>query len=278
MIKLNKIVVFSLLVTLFPLRIQAEDSTNPLVSRGGVTLSNGEESVSIETSDLYNLRTALEDLETKYDQGIITALGSIGTNISTTNPTFEELINGIVHSQDISTSTIADNLSAGKEAWVNGEKIVGTGVDNDYFYDKGYAEGYAKVTNASISYTYHKHKDGSGNILTTFDTVYSNTSPGGCYRGNGHNHTSTCTSREESYTEKCGGSVSRGDGGLGDGGTRDVCNSCGKMWEAGTGPSSCYKTVTKKRTVWNCGYPTNIWVIGCGKTEQTIESATIVFN
>jgi len=132
----------------------------PYFLGGGVTFSNGTESVSVDTSDLYNLRTAIEELETKYDTGIVTALAEIGTTIATEDPTFDELMTGIVNSQSVKdehTAMIENNLSVGYAGWVNGTYVVGNGKDNDDAYNRGYADGLAKADSGTVQYVYHYH-------------------------------------------------------------------------------------------------------------------------
>lgn len=39
-----------------------------------------------------------------------------------------------------------DDLSAGTAAWINGELLLGTGINNQNYYERGYEEGYDKVS------------------------------------------------------------------------------------------------------------------------------------
>ena len=105
-------------------------------------------------------------LETKYNVAIVNALDKIGTVIQDDNITFDKLIEGITNSQKIATdnySAVADNLSSNCAAWVNGNYIVGTGGDNNTFYAKGFADGYAEGSVSStnpeyeVVYEYHEH-------------------------------------------------------------------------------------------------------------------------
>lgn len=104
---------------------------------------------------------------------------------------------------------------------------------------------------------------------------------GACYTGR-HVHNSTCSYRieTESTRERCGGSISNGSGGIDDGGTRAVCNSCGKMWTVGTEPSSCYATVTKTKeyTVYTCGSPINTWDLTCGYNQHEVANVNTYLN
>lgn len=47
-----------------------------------------------------------------------------------------------------------DNLTAQTAAWVDGHSVVGNGADNDYFYQKGFIEGYARKMGADVEYEY----------------------------------------------------------------------------------------------------------------------------
>lgn len=151
-------------------------------------------------------------------------------------------------------------------------------------------QGLTLQSNANIEYNYHEHKKGDGALSSS--TVYSATDPGGCYRGSGHTHnkTGTCSTKQVpvgqcqwvttgfknqgycSVTQtpanhryvKCTVCGRRVDGG---------CTNCGSgMPDASQ--SVCSGTITQ----YTCGSPTNTWVIGCGKTTSSIDSAYIVFD
>lgn len=49
-----------------------------------------------------------------------------------------------------------ENLSAGTAAWVNGDFIIGTGADNNSYYEQGIQDG---IDKCHIVYTYHEHTD-----------------------------------------------------------------------------------------------------------------------
>ena len=57
-----------------------------------------------------------------------------------------------------------------------------------------------------------------------------------------------------------------------------VCSGCGDKEGADTAGTKHTATVTKTETKYTCGAYTNKWKIGCGKTENSVETATIVFN
>lgn len=48
----------------------------------------------------------------------------------------------------------ADNLAVQTAAWVDGQCLAGNGFDNHYFYLKGFIEGYAAKTGATVEYQY----------------------------------------------------------------------------------------------------------------------------
>lgn len=162
----------------------------------------------------------------------------------------------------------AEGISAGKSAWVNGELLLGTGADNQAYYNLGYVDGYAqKLEGLDISYQYHTHKDSKGNVTSAnarFDT------PSGCFT------TSNIVYKTES--RQCNGTwVSIGinhDEIM----TTIQCNGCGTVSHR----SGCLPIGT------NCGTHTGYlhyqvdtgqryYTLGCGKTENSIESATIVY-
>ncbi len=127
---------------------------------------------------------------------------------------------------------------------------------------------------ASIEYNYHKH---------TGDSVNG----GGCYSTGYHAHTSACPYTKKQGREPCpcagvnyitDNDVKVWDPGINDythiSKTYAVCTSCGHRREGSMNSHSR----SYNYTVYSCGSPINVWVLSCGKTEQTIESAYIVFN
>lgn len=120
----------------------------------------------------------------------------------------------------------------------------------------------------SGSYTkpvYHTHTGGNGG------TIYSSTSPGGCYRAAGHTHNALgrCSTTEVTVEERH--SVVTGCPRPHDPtAVVDYCTGCGKEWGAHTGPSY-HVCGSHKETRYTCGSPTNTWVVGCGKNSSTID-------
>ena len=67
-------------------------------------------------------------------------------------------------------NAIAANLTNGKTAWVNGIRIVGTGADNQSFYNNGYSTGFAAGQGSlkSATYTYNDYLP--SNKMFTYNT------------------------------------------------------------------------------------------------------------
>lgn len=83
---------------------------------------------------------------------------SISTGRNTNNAASVDLV-----------AATSDNLSAGTVAYIDGSLLLGTGADNNTYYNLGYVDGYAeKMGGTSIEYVYHKHEG-------------SQATGGGCY-------------------------------------------------------------------------------------------------
>ena len=146
----------------------------------------------------------------------------------------------------------ANNLSAGTAAWVDGTLIKGNGSDNAAYIEQGYRAGYTQgiadgLSKVNVQYTYHVHE--------------GNTTDGGaCYTSytytvNGGSHNIVGTGKYSGSNEYY------------------QCVYCGK------GEYSCNipkyfnpNEACSKNIIYMTGYQ-----LGCGKTENTIESATIIF-
>lgn len=134
------------------------------------------------------------------------------------------------------------------------------------YYNAGYADGLAKVNNASIVYTYHKHKGTAKNGGECYTPLYRQ-----------HVHTSSC------YTTVGGVCQCSAYAGRWYNDTIFRCEVCG---HGGHGPGGiCGASTTQ--TVVACGkqqgvrYPSEgieTYVLSCGKTESTIEAATIHYD
>lgn len=303
---------------------KTEKRSANIKSKGIIDFKNG--TAVIDFSDLTYLADEIDLLEDTYKGKTVDALSQISmyfnmdgttthdqnqSNLAIENASilpFSVITDGIINSQSIPTektytgtlpgestetsgnisAAISDNISLGSAAWVEGKLIVGNGADNNAFYNKGYADGFNKVMNGiSISYKYHEHIDGNGNINTNA-TIYSTTPIGGCYVAAGHTHnkTGTCGMTETGYLYWHGeenGSMSDGTGGHDQTywwcGPCSVCGYQPASYTTGwTPPSERSYTEVHCAPTYICGYPINTYTTGCGKTANTIEEATIIFD
>lgn len=286
-----------------------------LKSSGAIIYQNGTDSVVIDSNDLYILADTLDQFKYSiYSQmaemNTYLTTEDMGIDLTTSNDirvahsapedivdplsiNFETLVEGMAASQSIPHTpfeygyeedvklykttagllttdasdgiemieiegSTADNLSAGAAAWVDGELILGTGADNKAFYDQGYINGFNEaMAGVNISYVYHKHQGNPNEV-------------GGCYA----NVNKTCTT---SLTVL---SYVRTD----------------QVWSEAAGKYLNFRFYNLKCPV--CGYTATDWLTNaeeaagyalrlhnvksiqpvCGKTESTIESATIQFD
>lgn len=283
-----------------------------LKSEGVYAITRGTENILIDAADLVKLATEIDELELAYKENTRDALATVGVYFDSSGnpvhtttgnnviPTFDALFEGISISQEPQGSDVAvtwDNVSLNKVCYINGEYIKGNGNDVNNAYSKGYNDGVNYATgHANITYVYHVHKNGSGNAVTA-EKVYTTIAPGGCYVAAGHTHnaTGTCATKftTHTHTDAC-------DTGLGShivvtgcprrdepGAVVDYCTLCGKEGSAGTGvwglcplniTYNCNDLPLNSGKTWACGSPVNTYVLGCGKTTSTIESAIIDFR
>lgn len=155
---------------------------------------------------------------------------------------------------------VADSMSAGTAAWIDGELVLGMGSDNKAYYDKGYTDGFNKVMDgAHISYVYHEH-------------IGDADSGGGCYTkavySNGVGRFGWYISSYQS-----------------DGHPNVSCNSCRIIvtnfrYEQIPSGMSVQQFLDQGYHVGCPNAPKGIirYDLNCGKTTSTIESATITFN
>lgn len=157
----------------------------------------------------------------------------------------------------------ADSLSAGAAAWVDGQLLIGTGADNNSYYNKGYAQGIADgLDNANIEYTYHHHIDScvnhvSGSCTVTWERtgfVKDNAYCGSC---NHYVDTAYFTGRHSN--PECNGSTLSSS-------SVGYCHSGG--WH-----DDCRNDIPGN---YNHSYSYDNYI--CGYTEGGIESAKITFN
>ena len=270
-----------------------------ITSHGAVEFTSEEGSILIDSEDLYTLADEIDDLETSYKSKTTEALNTINTYIRSDGtithnkedadnqmeqPSFGLLANAIINSQSSSTAisdlsgtkyyktnkgkistsgtgnpitlnaATPDNLSAGQIAFVNGSMLLGTGADNEAYYNIGYADGYAqKMDGLDIQIKYHEHteacygeRDDLQCIVTvTFGGTYSAHCPG-CQKEHPDWETTF-----QSYT------LHHSSCGTGD-------HSSGYCTQHSGPPGSYTHTYSGQGLI-------------CGKTEETVESATILY-
>ena len=135
-------------------KIEEETELNELYTQ----LENNEESSGETTYD------AIAKL-TEFKKAIASAIGDAGgikPEFSAETSVFEDNIKGIVKEVTKNATAIADNISEGKTAWVNGELVTGTGADNKESYDNGSKNGTDEyITNFDVLARYAYTSDGT---------------------------------------------------------------------------------------------------------------------
>lgn len=174
---------------------------------------------------------------------------------------------------------VADNLSAGAVAFVDGCIIIGNGADNAEYYKQGYIDGMNKDKDYKIIYTYHHHVDGNGNAVNQTTSSVS----GGCFNDGIHEHDDSCSYKMvHKHTNDC---IKYCDCSSADDplvGTGSGLCKCGHP-QHGTSRCGvnvgykCNNSPTNKKSYTCDNLPCNVWQLSCGKSEGQIESATITF-
>lgn len=286
---------------------RTEKRSANIKSKGIIDFENG--TAVIDFSDLTYLADEIDLLEDTYKGKTVEALSQISmyfnmdgttthdqsqSNLAIENASilpFSVITDGIINSQNIPTEKTytgilpgentetsgnisaadADKMSLGSAAWVDGALLIGTGVDNNFYYNQGYTKGWAdgydeKLDNIDIEYVYHVHTgspDSGGGCYSQpiNEPIYKTcrVSEGGCEGGGTSDSGGDyCTCEYEVTHSACGQQPWRG--------TRRHRNP----------PHYGPATYTHE---YIDGYRfTGKYALGCGKTEQTIESATIVFH
>ncbi len=142
-------------------------------------------------------------------------------------------------------------ISAGKAAWVNGELILGTGADNQAYYNQGYTDGLNKAMDAAhIDYIYHTHTgDASAGTGCYTKRTYGDSSGVHFYStwmSSGYRHWSV------------------------------QCKDCFEIFTNVSEAQPDWKNRVKSHP--NCPAHPNGWTIGCGKTSSTVEQYIISFD
>ena len=231
-------------------------------SKGNLNFENGK--VLVTSSDLIYLADEIDNLEKKYKCNLVDALNTIGTyfksdgsitynssqneiksEVAKANLSFAGIKHGIISSQSIPLpykEATADNLSANCAAWVNGVLVKGNGKDCENSWQNGYNEGYAQgiadsLDKVEVVYTYHEHTGDESQV-------------GGCYGTLTGTKPVLCGCIQYVHTDSLGHST------------------CANCWH-NHGANKCGGIVSYKQYEY-IG-------LACGKTEETIESATIVY-
>lgn len=271
---------------------------NLLTSHGIINYDDSK--IVANAANLFALADKTDDLANAYAAAACRSLNDIGTyfdadaNVNHESQTSESIVldskrikTGILLSQSVehlaASPVVADNITAGAAAWVNGQCIIGNGADNERAYQRGIEDGRAgNDENVEIHYTPHEHTGNSGkNPIPDGDVYYSLTNPGGCYRANGHVHNAAgicpvidvqCSGYggEIVHHPSC---IESGSGW----GTDDSHVHCGAACQiCGSVVSGPYAKCTNSTTSYACNNPTNVWKVGCGRRRGDIESATVV--
>ena len=274
-----------------------------LNSKGIMKYSDDKE--VIDSSDLTYLADEIDTLENNYKIEVLSALNGIGTFIkddgSVTHHTTPADSNGALYAFKVLTSAIhesqssgtaiadlsgdtyfktaggrlitgssgadtagaeavglsaasADDMSAGTVAYIDGKMLLGTGADNEAYYNIGYADGYAqKMDGLDIQIKYHEHIDACYGerddlqciVTVTFGGTYSAHCPG-CQKE--HPDWETTFRSYTLHHSSCG----TGD------------HSSGYCTQHSGPPGSYTHTYSGQGLI-------------CGKTEETVESATIIY-
>lgn len=285
---------------------RTEKRSANIKSKGIIDFENG--AAVIDFSDLTYLADEIDLLEDTYKSETVDALSQISmyfnmdgtttrdqnqSNLAIENANilpFSTITDGIINSQSIPSertytgtlpgenAEISGNISAADEekmslgtaAWVDGTLMIGTGADNNFYYNQGYTKGWAdgydeKLDNIDVEYVYHVHTGSPDNgggcysqpinepIVKSCRVIVGGCEGGGTSEPDGH-----CTCEYETTHYNCGAGSSRG--------TRRHMNPP-------------HFSSTQYNHDYIDGYRfTGKYALGCKKTEQTIESATIVFH
>lgn len=271
-----------------------DERRNLITSRGIINYDNGK--AAANAASLLALADGTDALADSYTTAVCRALNRIGTfydaggNINHESQTTESialscdrLVSGILKSQSVdhaaAAPVIADNITAGAAAWVNGRCIIGNGADNERAYKRGIEDGEdGDGDGILMEYIRHVHRNGAGEEVSQ-QTVYNSKAQGGCYVAAGHTHDKGGV---DCGTEYLGNTI------VEKGTTTDPtypgrtvckaeCSNCG----ADQTQLDAYRT---RCSVCNgikrkCNdKPVNTWKIGCGKEAGDIESLTIIIR
>lgn len=218
--------------------------------------------LSDEVSDLEKSSINSEDLEQARQEGIIQTM--VGTAIESqvltgetfTNNTGVGLTGSMPNHGDLNWAPSSSTKISLQPGYYSGGML-----DTSAAYTQGYVDGQNNVAeNLDIQYTYHKH-EGEASKGT------------GCYtKSVKHKHKASC------YTE-CTGTLTYLREYLGE--SQYQCTECNTIFYYGAPDNNgaAAGRVCSEQSV-TCG-KTNViesYDVGCGKTEDTVESAVIIYH
>ena len=263
--------------------------------------TDNSEYVYFDSNDLIKLANEIDNLEYQYKSEILNRLNAIGTFFDssggymhdsnyTEDPNsleFNQLMDGISNSQTVETGTTSNNLSLGMGAWINGEYIEGNGSDVNEAYTKGFSDGASQKQDAHIEYHYHEHTGNSTEGGGCY--VWKNTDENAAYCTHLYAYSSYVNGMVESYYPGITATYSQCPLKIGHDNiplvvTSDITpgtrvstkgNEIVIFTEEYAYNDPPVGSVTHKIVITpaSSGY-----VLGCGKTEETIIGATIVWE
>lgn len=277
-----------------------------LNSRGTINYENGL--VEVDANDLFRLADQTDGLGNSYTTMIYRALVSIGTyfdqegNVgheaqaagSPTHLSREQLVSGIVQSQSVghlaASPIIPDNLTAGTAAWVNGQYVIGNGLDNENAYRRGLEDGQeGNGDDIDVRYTYHEHIGNEKTGWSDNHVFHQTGKPGGCFTKAYHEH-DDCPSAignvrlvsYHNYTDGCDWHAWMDEIAW-----QHACIVCNEEHRYSVAASSItdwetdvdFRACGVKHTHYTCAdLPLNRWKVGCGKKTGQIETVTVVIR
>lgn len=130
-----------LLLSLSTITVTANGRDSGIKSHGTLEAeSSTGDNVLLRSEDLRSIAKELDLLENSYKSTAKNSLSTVGS--TPISDRWDDICYAIEHSQDCDVPATADNISNGKQAWVNGKLITGNGKDASDGYDRGHEDGY----------------------------------------------------------------------------------------------------------------------------------------